>query len=98
MIGKSLGWPIVLAPPNDGGGLGVTEGVEDGLSVAATLGLGTWVAGSASRLPALAKRIPNYVNCCTIFAHDDEAGRDGARALAAKLRARGCEVAVEGLS
>jgi hypothetical protein len=98
MIGKSLGWPIVLAPPNDGGGLGVTEGVEDGLSVAATLGLGTWVAGSASRLPALAKRIPNYVNCCTIFAHDDEAGRDGARALAAKVRARGCEVAVEGLS
>ena len=98
MIGKSLGWPIVLAPPNDGGGLGIVEGIEDGLSVAAVTGLGVWAAGSASRLPVLAERVPSYVTCCTIFAHDDDAGRNGACTLAAKLRERGLDVAVEGLS
>ena len=98
MIGKLLSWPIVLAPLNDGGGLAIAEGIEDGLSVAVATGLGVWVAGAASRLPALAERIPSYVNCITIFAHDDDAGRNGARALAAKLRACGIEVVVEGLS
>src|SRR5262249_5350285 len=98
MIAKSLGWPIVLAPFNDGGGLGIVEGIEDGLSVATALGLGVWAAGSASRLPALAERIPDYVSCVTIFAHDDDAGRNGAQALAAKLRQRGIEVVVEGSS
>jgi hypothetical protein len=97
MIAKSVGFPIVLAPPNDAGGLAIVEGIEDGLSVAAATGLGVWVAGSAGRLPALAERIPGYISCVTIFAHDDDAGRAGARALAAKLRARGIDVAVDGL-
>jgi hypothetical protein len=98
MIAKSLGWPIVLAPLNDGGGLGIVEGIEDGLSVATATGLGVWVAGSASRLPALAERVPSHAESITIFGHDDDAGHNGARALAAKLRERGLEVAVEGLS
>src|SRR5262249_20359165 len=54
MLARSRGWPLVLAPPNDSGGLGITEGIEEGLT-ALVSGLGIWVAGSASRLPALAE-------------------------------------------
>jgi hypothetical protein len=87
MIAKSLGWPIVLAPPNDSGGLGITEGIECGLSIAATLGLGVWVAGSASRLPALAERTA-YATSITIFADDDTDGMRHAAELERRLRAR----------
>ena len=31
MLGPASGLPIVLAPVNDGLGLGITEGIEDGL-------------------------------------------------------------------
>jgi hypothetical protein len=98
MLGKSNGWPIVLAAANDLLGLAVTEGVEDGLSVHEATGLGVWVAGSASRLPALAAAIPDYIECATIFAHDDDDGQRHARELAERLAARGgIEIRVEGL-
>jgi hypothetical protein len=51
-------------------------------------GLGVWAAGSASRLPALAERVPNYVNCITIFADTDTDGMRHARELERRLRAR----------
>jgi hypothetical protein len=89
MIGRSSGWPLVLAPLNDGLALAVCEGVEDGLSIHQTTGIGTWVAGCWSRLPALAERVPGYVNCVTIFAHADSDGQRGAAELARNLRARG---------
>jgi hypothetical protein len=54
-IGLSAGSPIVLAPPNDLLGLAISEGVEDGLSAHEATGLGAWAAGSAPRMPALAK-------------------------------------------
>jgi hypothetical protein len=54
MIGRSIGSPIVIAPPNDLLGLAITEGIEDALSVHLATGLGAWAAGAASRLPALA--------------------------------------------
>lgn len=92
MIAKSRSWPIVLAPVNDAGGLGIVEGIEDGLSVLVT-GLGIWAAGSASRLPALAERVPSYVNDITIFAHTDNAGMTHARELERRLRARGLSAA-----
>jgi 5S rRNA maturation endonuclease (ribonuclease M5) len=94
MIAKSLGWPIVLAPANDSGGLGIVEGIEDGLSVLAVTGLGIWVAGSASRLPALAERIPDYVNEVTIFADTDDDGMRHAHELKRRLRARGLFAAI----
>ena len=97
MIGKSLGWPIVLAPLNDGNGLGIVEGIEDGLSLSETTGLGVWVAGGASRLPALAERIPSYVNCITIFAHADNDGMRHAAELERRLRARRLFVATAAL-
>jgi hypothetical protein len=98
MVGKSVGWPIVLAPVNDLLGLAVTEGIEDALTVFQTTGVGAWAAGSASRLPALADKVPSYVETVTILAHADEAGQDGARKLADALVGRGIEVFVEGLA
>lgn len=94
IIGSPEGLPIVLAPVNDLGGLAIVEGVEDGLS-ALTIGLGVWVAGSCTLMPALADVVPSYVECVTIFAHDDTVGLIGANTLAHKLHQRGIEVRVE---
>ena len=68
MLGPSMGLPIVLAPVNDIGGLAITEGIEDGLSIyqATNLGIGVWVAGCANRLPALARVVPMYATSVTI--------------------------------
>ena len=74
-IGRgSTGWPICIAPANDLLGLAVTEGIEDALSVHQATGLGAWAAGAAGRMPALADRIPAYVECVTICAHPEPAG------------------------
>jgi hypothetical protein len=94
MIGLSTGWPIVIAPPNDSCGLSICEGIEDGLSVYQATGHGVWVAGAAGRMPALATAIPSYVEVCAIWAHKDEAGQAGARALAEALDRRGIEVRI----
>jgi hypothetical protein len=94
MIGKSIGAPIVLAPLNDGLGLAVCEGIEDGLSIFESTGLGVWVAGSASRLPALADAIPVYVDAVTVVADDDMAGMTNAQKLADALAHRQCDVRV----
>jgi hypothetical protein len=87
MLGSSIGYPIVLAPPNDLLGLAIAEGIEDALSLHQATGLGAWAAGAASRLPALADAVPN-IESVTIFAHDDRAGMHGARTLADKLTRR----------
>jgi hypothetical protein len=98
MLGSPGARPIVLAPVNDLLGLAITEGIEDALSVHAATGLGSWAAGAAGRMPALADVVPNYVEAVTIFAHADKAGQDGARQLADVLRIkRGIEVIIEGL-
>lgn len=94
MIGRSTGWPIVLAPVSDSLGLTITEGIEDGLSAHEATGLGAWVAGAAGRLLALGAAIPNYVECITIIADDDPAGRKGALELQHELERRGIEVRI----
>jgi hypothetical protein len=91
MIGLSMGSPIVLAPPNDLLGMAITEGIEDGLSVHQDTGLGVWVAGAASRMPALADVLPAFIQCTTIVADDDQDGRRFAAELAARIRGRGME-------
>jgi hypothetical protein len=96
MIGRSAGWPIVLAPPNDLLGLAVAEGIEDTLTVHYATGLGAWAAGAASRMPALAGAVPSYIDCVTIIMDDDPAGQRGALGLASALRSRKFEVLVEG--
>jgi hypothetical protein len=93
MIGPSSGWPIVLAPMNNLLGLAICEGIESGLSIYEATGLGVWAAGSAGRMPALAKEVPAYADCVTIVSEADQAGQAGTVALARILTARGlhCE-------
>jgi Toprim domain len=88
MLGFSTGSPIVLGATNDLLGLSVTEGIEDGLSVAEALGTGVWAAGSASRLPALADAIPFWVEYVTIVADDDADGRRHALELHRRILGR----------
>jgi putative DNA primase/helicase len=96
-LASPAGRPIVVAAINDLLGLAITEGIEDALSVAWSLGIGTWAAGAAGFMPALADVVPSFVECVTIFAHADEAGQRGAQELADCLVARCIEVFVEGL-
>ena len=94
MVGKSTGWPIVLAPPNDFLGLAITEGIEDGLSVYEATRLGIWVAGSAFRLPALAGAVPSHIEAATIVADDDEDGRWNAEELARRISGRRIDIRI----
>jgi Toprim domain-containing protein len=98
MIGRCVGVPLVLAPVNDIGGLVITEGIEDALSVHCVTGLGAWAAGSAVRLPALAEAVPNYTECVTVMMDADPAGRRGSTKLAARLMACGIEARLSALS
>lgn len=97
IIGSPRGCPIMIAPPGDLLGLAITEGIEDGLSVYAAIGLGVWAAGSAGFMPKLADSVPDYIECVTIFAHADQAGQAGAKTLAESLNAKGTEVLIEGM-
>jgi hypothetical protein len=92
MLAPASGMPIVCAPVNDIGGLAICEGVEDALSIHQTTKLGAWAAGSAGRLAALARAVPEYVECITISMDADEAGQRGAYELAERIEARGFEV------
>lgn len=94
ILGRSLGSPILLAPPNDLLGLAITEGIEDALSVHEATQLGVWAAGSASRMPAMAAAVPDYIECITIVADSDDAGRDNAQKLGAALANRNCDVRI----
>jgi len=94
MVGPSLGWPIVLAPPGDANAIAITEGIEEGLTLHAITHCGAWAAGCASRLPALADTVPAYIDHVTICADTDNDGWRNAAELAAHLRARGIHAAI----
>ncbi len=94
MVGRSMGSPIVLAPVNDLLGMAVVEGIESGLSVLSSTGLGVSVAGAANRMPALAAHVPSYVEAVTIFQEADPAGELYASRLAHSLAGRGIEVRI----
>jgi hypothetical protein len=87
MFGVVRGNPIVLAPVNDLGGLAITEGIEDGLTVHEAAGLGVWVAGSHSLMPALAAHIPSHVECVTIFSHPEPEAQRSVSTLANAIAA-----------
>jgi len=109
-IGRPLGRPIVIAPLNDLLGLGVTEGIEDALTVHQGTGLGAWAAGTAPFMPHLIRTVETLATAfeydaspeaVTIYAHADRDGQGqrGARGLAKALLARGgIDVGIEGLS
>lgn len=88
MIGRSVGSPIVLAPPNDLLALALLEGIEDALSLHQGTGLGAWAAGAAGRFPALAGAVPNALDLVHVGADPDPAGEAGARAALAMLHTR----------
>jgi hypothetical protein len=96
-VGSHEGLPIAVAPPNDRLGLAITEGIEDALSVHEATGLGAWAAGGAHFMPALADAVASYIECVTIFADDNEVGRNAAHKLAGALPERSIEVAVAGV-
>jgi Toprim domain len=96
MVGAMSGLPIVLAPVNDGLGLAITEGIEDGLSVFEETGLGVWAAGSAGNMPKIAAALPPYVERTTIFAHRDETGVRFAKEAARLIAAMEVEVHIKG--
>lgn len=85
MLGPVSGKPIVLAPPNDGLGIVITEGIEDALSIHAVTGLGAWSAGSAGQMPKLAEVVPRYVEHVLVVADADEVGQRNGRALTEAL-------------
>jgi len=91
MIGIGNIAPIMLAPPNDGLGLCIAEGIEDALTFHAVTGLGAWAAGSASRLPALADAVPDYIESVTILVDADIPGMKNAVELAERLDVRRIE-------
>jgi CHC2 zinc finger/Toprim domain len=98
MLGTCRGSPIVIAPPNDLLGMAITEGIEDALTAHQATGLGAWAAGAAGFMPALADKVPNYIEALTIFSHGDTAGQRGALELAELLDRRGMEIRIEDLS
>jgi hypothetical protein len=85
------GWPIVLAPINDGLALAVAEGIETALAVAQDTSLGVWAAGPASFMPALAEIVPRYVECVSVYGENDS-GKSHAAKLINGLLERGFEV------
>jgi hypothetical protein len=91
-IGSCSGVPMVLAPPNDLLGLAVAEGAEEALTVHQLTGLGVWASGGASRLPALADTVPDYIDTVRVMIDADDAGRRGAQELARRLLARNFHV------
>lgn len=93
-VGRGHALPIVLAPPNDGLGLIIGEGIEDCLTLHQETGLGCWAAGAANRLPGLAPQVPACIECATIIEDDDGAGRKGTKELATALHRRGIEVRI----
>jgi hypothetical protein len=93
-VGYCVGWPIVLAPANDLLGLAIAEGIENALVAHEATGLGAWAAGGASRLPALADRLPEWIDCVSVIADDDPDGCRHAGELTRRINARGIEAII----
>jgi hypothetical protein len=94
MLGPVSGQPIILAPPNDGLGLVIAEGIEDALSLHEATGLGAWAGGSAGHMSKLGEVVPGYIECVTLAEDANEAGRRACSRLAEDLLRRGIEVRI----
>lgn len=97
VLGVCKGEPIVIAPPNDGLALCIAEGVESALSLQVAMGWGSWAADSANFMPALADKVPSYIESVTVWCEKGKAGQDSARELQERLTARGFEVRLAGI-
>ncbi len=94
MVGPSRGFPIALAPMNDLLGLAIAEGIENAASIHEATGLGAWAAGSASRIPTMAKIVPDHCEFITVAADDDEPGRKAAAAFLEAIATLGIDANV----
>lgn len=88
-IGLDHGMPIALAPQGDAGPLIIAEGIEDALTAHQLTGACAWAAGTANRLPGLAKHIAGHVETATILVDSDDAGRRYSRRLEEAIQTRG---------
>ena len=96
IVGRGgLGFPAVVSPINDGLGLLITEGIENALTLGLSLGLGAWAACGHTRMPALADKVPGYVEIVTIVADPEPAARASACELAKRLERRNFKVLVK---
>lgn len=74
------------------GGLMLTEGVEDALSLVQMEGRSAWAAAGAGMLPSM--RLPSVVRSVVIGADADDAGRAAAHKAAEAFRSEGREVRI----
>jgi putative DNA primase/helicase len=90
MLGPTKTAAIKISPDHEvEQGLGITEGIEDALSILQAGWAPIWAVGSAGKItnfPPL-----QGVDCITIFADADEAGLNAATACAENWRAAGKE-------
>jgi CHC2 zinc finger len=87
IIGRPLARPLVMSAIADDNILCISEGVESALAFAAAR-YGSWAAGSAPHLPALAQTIPEHIDTIIIEQHDDKAGIRNTKRLIELLRER----------
>jgi hypothetical protein len=92
-IGHNL--PIVLAPATDSLGLVIAEGIEEALTAHQATKLGAWAAGTANRLPGLAKHVADYIEAVTIIQDNDGGGIRFSMQLGDALAMRGFDVFIE---
>lgn len=88
MLGQSRGCAIRLAP--DAFHIGLSEGIEDALSITQLYGLPCWATGSTSGLINI--DLPHNIMQITICADSDSAGVSAARKAAQRLIAEGRKV------
>lgn len=89
-LGNVVGGSIQLGPP--AASIVVTEGLEDGLTLAQALGRTVWVAAGTSMLPQMA--LPDTVRAVVIGADGDKGGEAAAAKTAETLTATGRAVRV----
>nr|WP_245521276.1 toprim domain-containing protein [Rhizobium azibense] len=88
-LGPSRGQVVKLYQDTGLGGIGIAEGIEKGLALAASGWNPIWVTcGTATMraFPVLA-----YIECLTVFCDRDEPGRDAARIALGRWRDAGRE-------
>ncbi|MBB4153255.1 DNA primase [Sphingomonas jinjuensis] len=89
-LGNLIGGAIQLGPPAET--IVVTEGLEDGLSLAQSLGESVWVAAGTKMLPHM--QFPEVTRSVIIGADRDEPGERAAQAAAEAYRGRGLSVTI----
>ncbi|WP_394648184.1 CHC2 zinc finger domain-containing protein [uncultured Sphingomonas sp.] len=89
-LGNVAGGAIQLGPP--AANIVVTEGLEDGLSLAQVVGQTVWVAAGTKMLPQMV--MPPIVRAVTIGRDADEAGERAALAAAEAFRGNGVDVRI----